>query len=173
MGLFDSDFNIEKYVRGRIPELDNLDNRELFKKIVGNLNVDLYKHIKSEYDELEKRVFSEAPKPLRLPDLITCVISADRYDLTDENMFPMFAEDLEEVKINAAEMISEVKSGKDYKRHNALHNVLADNNYPIDEAIVLSNENMDRVGKITYAPVYMAMFIAPDALPERLIYRVK
>ena len=67
----------------------------------------------------------------------------------------------------------EVKSGKDYKRHNALHNVLADNNYPIDEAIVLSNENMERVGKITYAPVYMAMFIAPDALPERLIYRVK
>lgn len=114
MGLFDSDFNIEKYVRGRIPELDNLDNRELFKKIVGNLNVDLYKHIKSEYDELEKRVFLEAPKPLRLPDLITCVISADRYDLTDENMFPMFAEDLEEVKVNASEMISEVKSGKEF-----------------------------------------------------------
>ena len=67
----------------------------------------------------------------------------------------------------------EVKSGKDYKRHNALHNVLADDNYPIDEAIVLSNENMERVGKITYAPVYMAMFIAPDALPVRLIYRVK
>ena len=67
----------------------------------------------------------------------------------------------------------EVKSGKDYKRHNALRNVLADDNYPIDEAIVLSNENMERVGKITYAPVYMAMFIVPDALPERLIYRVK
>ena len=67
----------------------------------------------------------------------------------------------------------EVKSGKDYKRHNALRNVLADKNYPIDEAIVLSNENMERVGKITYAPVYMAMFIAPDALPEQLIYRVK
>ena len=67
----------------------------------------------------------------------------------------------------------EVKSGKDYKRHNALHNVLADGNYPIDEAIVLSGENMERVGKITYAPVYMAMFIAPNALPDRLIYRVK
>ena len=66
----------------------------------------------------------------------------------------------------------EVKSGKDYKRHNALQNVLADKNYPIDEAIVLSNENLERVGKITYAPIYMAMFIVPDALPAKLIYKI-
>ena len=66
----------------------------------------------------------------------------------------------------------EVKSGKDYKRHNALQNVLADRNYPIDKAIVLSNENLERVGKVTYAPVYMAMFIEPDSLPEKLIYKI-
>ena len=66
----------------------------------------------------------------------------------------------------------EVKSGKDYKRHNALRNVLADDNYPINEAIVLSNENVERVGKITYAPVYMAMFVAPDSTPEKLLYKI-
>ena len=66
----------------------------------------------------------------------------------------------------------EVKSGKDYKRHNALRNVLADGNYPINEAIVLSNENVERVGKITYAPVYMAMFVAPDSIPEKLVYKI-
>ena len=66
----------------------------------------------------------------------------------------------------------EVKSGKDYKRHNALQNVLADENYPIDEAIVLSNENVERVGKITYAPAYMAMFIVPDSLPKKLVYKI-
>lgn len=66
----------------------------------------------------------------------------------------------------------EVKSGKDYKRHNALRNVLADGNYPINEAIVLSNENVERVGKMTYAPVYMAMLVAPDSIPEKLVYRI-
>ena len=66
----------------------------------------------------------------------------------------------------------EVKSGKDYKRHNAIRNVLADGNYPINEAIVLSNENVERVGKITYAPVYMAMFVAPDSIPEKLVYKI-
>ena len=66
----------------------------------------------------------------------------------------------------------EVKSGKDYKRHNAIRNVLADENYPINEAIVLSNENVERVGKITYAPVYMAMLVAPDSIPEKLVYKI-
>lgn len=114
MGLFDSDFKIDEYVRKRMPELDNLDNRELFKRIVGNLNLDLYKHIKDEYDALEKRVFDESPKATHLPDLITCVISKDNYDLTDDKLFPMFAEDLEEVKVDATEMISAVKADKDF-----------------------------------------------------------
>ena len=66
----------------------------------------------------------------------------------------------------------EVKSGKDYKRHNALSNVLADENYHIEEAFVLNNENLERVGRITYLPIYMVMFMAAAGLPERMIYRV-
>ena len=66
----------------------------------------------------------------------------------------------------------EVKSGKDYKRHNALRNVLADGNYPIDEAFVLNNGNLEKDGRITYMPIYMAMFLVPDKLPEKLIYKV-
>lgn len=42
----------------------------------------------------------------------------------------------------------------------------------IGEAFVLNNENLERDGKITYMPVYMSMFIVPDALPDKLIYRI-
>lgn len=120
MGLFDSDFKIDDYVRERMPQLDNLDNRELFKRIVGNLTLDMYKHIKDEYDALEKRVFDEAPKATRMPNLITCVVERDRYDLTDENLFPMFTEDLDDVKVNAAEMIAAVKAGKEFRLYTCL-----------------------------------------------------
>ena len=68
MGLFDSDFNIDSYVRTRIPQLDNLENRDLFKRIVGKLTVDLYNHVKDEYDALERRVFDEAPKAEDAPE---------------------------------------------------------------------------------------------------------
>lgn len=114
MGLFDSNFNIEKYVRARIPELDNLANRDLFKRIVGSLTVDLYRHVKDEYDALERRVFDEAPKAMQLPDLITCVISADKYDLTDDQMFPIFVEDLEKPIIKCQDMLAAVKIGEPF-----------------------------------------------------------
>ena len=71
MGLFDSDFDIENYIRQRTPQLDNLENRELFKAIVTNSITEMYKHIKEEYGALEKRVFDETPRASRLPDLIT------------------------------------------------------------------------------------------------------
>ncbi len=56
--------------------------------------------------------------------------------------------------------------------HNALRNVLGDANYRIDEAFVLNNGNLGKDGRIMYMPVYMAMFLSPDKLPEKLIYRV-
>ena len=53
----------------------------------------------------------------------------------------------------------EVKSGKDYVIHRALSNVLECGEYDIKEAIVLCNDNVRVDGRITYAPIYMVMFI--------------
>ena len=53
----------------------------------------------------------------------------------------------------------EVKSGKDYIRHNALHNVLSTPDYGIKKAYVLCNANVSENGGIRYLPVYMLMFI--------------
>lgn len=50
----------------------------------------------------------------------------------------------------------EVKSGKSYKRHNALSNVLEVPNYSIDQAAVFYEGNVERDGKVTYYPIYMA-----------------
>lgn len=53
----------------------------------------------------------------------------------------------------------EVKSGKDYERHNALSNVMRTADYGIDSALVLCNDNMRVEGQIVYAPIYMVMFM--------------
>lgn len=53
----------------------------------------------------------------------------------------------------------EVKSGKDYKRHAALKNVLSTENYDIDSAVVLYDGNTETEGKVTYVPIYAAMLI--------------
>ncbi len=55
----------------------------------------------------------------------------------------------------------EVKSGKDYQKHTALTNLMADYPQSLYDAIVLCNGNVEVVGNITYIPIYMIMFIKP------------
>ena len=56
----------------------------------------------------------------------------------------------------------EVKSGKYYKTHAALDNLLSSDEYSLDEAIVIQTDNVVRDGKITYIPVYMTMMLRKE-----------
>ena len=62
----------------------------------------------------------------------------------------------------------EVKSGKDYTVHSALDKFLANVEYNIKRAFVLSNEQRvyrDKLG-ITYIPIYYVMFFNNDSNVE-------
>ena len=63
----------------------------------------------------------------------------------------------------------EVKSGKNYARHNALDNVLSTSRYQIERAIVFCNENIHKKDKIVYMPVYMAGMLKKET-KEDYIY---
>lgn len=65
----------------------------------------------------------------------------------------------------------EVKSGKDFHRHNALTNVMSCAEFGIRQALVLCNGNMESEDKIIYAPVYMTMFLKKKEVPDS-IYRI-
>ncbi len=56
----------------------------------------------------------------------------------------------------------EIKSGKDYKRHHALNNVLDVPNYGIEEAFVFTNGNVEVKGQVVYYPIYMLMFLLDE-----------
>lgn len=64
----------------------------------------------------------------------------------------------------------EVKSGKDYDRHNALRAVVADEHYAIRQAYVLCNGNIETRGSVTYVPIYMTMFLRKFASPSPQIF---
>ncbi len=57
----------------------------------------------------------------------------------------------------------EVKSGKDYKKHNSLDKFMTVKDYNIKKGIVLSNEReVTTEGQVTYMPVYYVMFFRPS-----------
>lgn len=66
----------------------------------------------------------------------------------------------------------EVKSGKDYKRHVALNNLLSSKEYGIACAYVLSEANVSTErragGTVHYLPLYMMPFIAQEAKGKTL-----
>ena len=49
----------------------------------------------------------------------------------------------------------EIKSGKDYKKHKALDNLLNSKEYPIDKGYILSLSNIEANDRCIYIPVYM------------------
>ena len=68
------------------------------------------------------------------------------------------------IELNGKVLPIEVKSGKDYEIHRALSNIMDCKEYDLPEAVVFNNGNMHIVGKITYAPIYMAMFLEKNNL---------
>ena len=64
----------------------------------------------------------------------------------------------------------EVKSGKDYDQHASLDAFVQTPDYNIKSAIVLSHErDVLQKGRVTYLPVYYAMFLRPSTPPSELL----
>ena len=66
----------------------------------------------------------------------------------------------------------EVKSGKSYARHQALDNVLSNEQYGMDEAIVFCNENIRVESGVFYCPIYLAGLLTKEESIEDMIYSI-
>lgn len=63
------------------------------------------------------------------------------------------------IELNGTVLPIEVKSGKNYTAHSALSNILNCDAYRLPEAIVFNSDNLRVSDRITYAPIYMVMFV--------------
>lgn len=66
----------------------------------------------------------------------------------------------------------EIKSGKDYKVHRALSNIMDCGEFNLNRALIFNNSNLKVEGKLTYAPIYMAMFLKQEIKDEDSIYKI-
>ena len=64
----------------------------------------------------------------------------------------------------------EIKSGKDYYRHNAMDNVLQQSDYGIKEGYVFCGGNIEQKDRISYFPIYMLMFLQKKELPDEILF---
>ena len=58
----------------------------------------------------------------------------------------------------------EIKSGKDYKKHSALNNLISKKEYDIRQALIFGNCNVEIRGEKTYLPIYMIDFLRQETI---------
>ncbi|MCR5306203.1 MAG: YraN family protein [Oscillospiraceae bacterium] len=74
------------------------------------------------------------------------------------------------IEENGKVILIEIKSGKDYYRHNAMDHVLNHEPYGIENGYVFCSGNVECAGKVTYYPIYMLMFLQKKELPAEIMY---
>jgi len=66
----------------------------------------------------------------------------------------------------------EVKSGNDYKKHNAMNKMLEMQGWNFGQAYVFSHGNLEQYGEILYLPWYMIMFYRRNVILQSQKYEV-
>lgn len=74
------------------------------------------------------------------------------------------------IEMNGKVLPIEIKSGKDYYRHNAMDHVLEMPDYDIAEGWVFCNGNVEVDGRVSYFPIYMLMFLQKQELPGEILF---
>lgn len=86
--------------------------------------------------------------------------------LDEIEMYPLdLAEFFEAIGIGS-EVIRHLR--KNYERHNALSNVMENNDYDIPFAYVFCQDNVTVKGKVVYLPIYMITFLEQNLLTSSL-----
>lgn len=131
--FFDDEFDYQRYIRERIMEIHDLDERRELKEVIGNVIIPFYENINKAYNELEERVFLEKKKDDY--SVITGISRRNRLDLTNETLSPMDKNDIRERNISIKEMMECIKNGREY----FIYSILLDTDYSIIKRIKNSN----------------------------------
>ncbi|MGN0305137.1 MAG: hypothetical protein ACI4D2_03165, partial [Lachnospiraceae bacterium] len=108
-------FEMEEYLHKRMLEIKSLEDRNLFKQVVEEALLKLYKYNQSAYERLEKRVLSVCRPPQNQCAVYLSIIDLKHYDATDSFLFPMREEDIKEKKLSARELLEGIREKKETK----------------------------------------------------------
>lgn len=108
------EFDLELYTEQRMLEIDSLEDRVLYKKIVKDMMVELFSYTKQEYQNLEDRVLGEFQS--RQSDYAVYLTLTDRehFDATDTFMIPMRKEDQRKAEIKTEEFLEYRKREEEF-----------------------------------------------------------
>lgn len=112
--FFADGFDYQKYIRERLLQVEDLEERKALKQVMGNTLLPFYEEIEAAYHRLEEKLLTEEFRQREPYRIITGIEERKRVDETDISMSPMCPEDLTERKIQIGELLEALKAGEAY-----------------------------------------------------------
>ena len=151
-----------------VPPLENNGKHSLFKLFLNDVGLLCAASMGNiQYDLLQGNL--DVNMGAIMEDVVAQELRAHGFDLHYYNSTRLGEVDFV-VQSGKKVLLIEVKSGNDWRRHKALDNMLAIEDWHLRDAYVLCKGNVETDGPITYLPLYMTMFLKPERIPESFVY---
>ena len=151
-----------------VPPLENNGKHSLFKLFLNDVGLLCAASMGNiQYDLLQGNL--DVNMGAIMEDVVARELRAHGFDLHYYNSTRLGEVDFV-VQSGKKVLLIEVKSGNDWRRHKALDNMLAIEDWHLRDAYVLCKGNVETDGPITYLPLYMTMFLKPERIPESFVY---
>ena len=93
-------FNMKDYIEKRMLEITDLEQRRMFKCIVGDILVHVYEYSRNAYEKLESDILEECIEDGNRYAVYISITDRESYDETDAFLYPMRPEDVKKENIS-------------------------------------------------------------------------
>lgn len=94
--FFKNGFDVSSYVNQRMLEIEDLKERAIYKELTEKILVDLFEYQTKSYQTLYENVTQELISDKIPYSIDICLTKPERFDASDQFLFPMSEDDLEE-----------------------------------------------------------------------------
>lgn len=112
-GLFEKGFDMESFIEKRLLEIDNLDDRKFARLLMEDVFRQIYRYTQEEYNGLQSRIEHQMQTKNEYT-IVTGMIGREQYDATNDELFPMIPDDLEERHLDISDLFLCMREGKHY-----------------------------------------------------------
>ena len=109
---FKDRFNLEQYITNRALEIDNLEERSLYKELSQTMILDMNQQLIESLDRLDKKLQEDIQLGQGEFGISITMMERYNYDATDDFMFPMCMDDVKQNKIDYKDLTQQLQEHK-------------------------------------------------------------
>ena len=112
--FFREDFEFDRYIRERLLEIEDEEERKALKDVLKETLIPFYEYVEEAYGELQNRLIQSKHTKRARNEIITGICNRNFIDITEEDMVPMQYGDLNSFCVDIEELKERMMEGKSY-----------------------------------------------------------